>query len=658
MNRRLLLPALLPLVLGACVVSHDPYGRGYGSYTSYNNYRTTQYRYYDEHPTPDGGWCLIVGDHFHDYVADTRYYSYDQTYYRYRGPRVVFYYEYHPVPGGGYCNLHGRHSHNYLPDRGYGRDYTWSNSGYRWRHPATVPAGGNYGGNYGGNRPPPPPGDSGGYRPTYPPPGGGNGGGTPPPPPTGGGWNNPPPGHGGTPPGHGGTPPGQSNDIPPGQVNNPGRGNGGWGNPTPPPPPGRGNDRDDDDDHGDGNGNGRGNGNGGIGDDDGNRGNGNGRGNSGGGWGNPTPPAPPPPPARGNDNDDRTATATGAATRAVAGATPAAAAPGRATRRLPRSRRPRATAAATAAGTGTATPVAVTAAGVPRRLRAAATKPPEPEPLRRPGVRAQRGEHPGRSLLGPAGGRLRYLAPMRLFAIGDTHLPSTRSKDMHRFGWTDHPLPLQRAWDEKVRPEDVVIVAGDISWATRATEVQDDLAWLNARPGRKVLLKGNHDYWWGDSTAKLKKLFEPFPTLEGFLQNSAVQIGPWVIAGTPAVDHARGAPDAGRRDGRRAGEGGLRRARVPAAVALDRRRGAEAGRLEHPAHPDRGGALSAAVLEREEHRVLRGDRGVPRRRSASTATSTPRGSPPASSAIGTQVRYVLASCDAAKFSPVLLDEAG
>jgi predicted phosphohydrolase len=72
---------------------------------------------------------------------------------------------------------------------------------------------------------------------------------------------------------------------------------------------------------------------------------------------------------------------------------------------------------------------------------------------------------------------------MRLFAIGDTHLPSTRHKDMDRFGWSEHPRPLQRAWDERVTADDVVIVAGDISWATRPNEVLDDLKWLDERPG-------------------------------------------------------------------------------------------------------------------------------------------------------------------------------
>ncbi len=121
---------------------------------------------------------------------------------------------------------------------------------------------------------------------------------------------------------------------------------------------------------------------------------------------------------------------------------------------------------------------------------------------------------------------------MRLFAIGDTHLPSTRNKDMDRFGWTGHPEPLRQAWDAKVTADDVVIVAGDISWATRPAEVMGDLQWLDDRPGKKVLLRGNHDFWWGDSTSKLRRLFEPFKSFVGFIHNSAVQVGPYVIAGS------------------------------------------------------------------------------------------------------------------------------
>lgn len=103
---------------------------------------------------------------------------------------------------------------------------------------------------------------------------------------------------------------------------------------------------------------------------------------------------------------------------------------------------------------------------------------------------------------------------------------------MDRFGWAEHPAPLQRNWDATVTNDDCVIVAGDISWATRPHEVMDDLAWLDARPGQKVLLRGNHDFWWGDSSSKLKRLFEPFKSFSGFIQNTAVEVGPYLIAGS------------------------------------------------------------------------------------------------------------------------------
>src|SRR6185503_3545283 len=79
---------------------------------------------------------------------------------------------------------------------------------------------------------------------------------------------------------------------------------------------------------------------------------------------------------------------------------------------------------------------------------------------------------------------------------------------------------------------DVVIVAGDISWASKPNEVEGDLRWLDERPGRKVLLRGNHDYWWGDSASKLRRLFEPYKSFAGFVHNSAVAVGPWLIAGS------------------------------------------------------------------------------------------------------------------------------
>ncbi|HLT29063.1 MAG TPA: metallophosphoesterase [Myxococcaceae bacterium] len=121
---------------------------------------------------------------------------------------------------------------------------------------------------------------------------------------------------------------------------------------------------------------------------------------------------------------------------------------------------------------------------------------------------------------------------MRLFALGDTHLPSTRAKDMHRFGWTDHPAPLAAAWDATVRDGDLVVLVGDLSWATRPHEALGDLAWIHDRPGQKVLVRGNHDFWWGDSATRLRALLADFPSIVGFLHNCAVQVGPYLIAGS------------------------------------------------------------------------------------------------------------------------------
>lgn len=121
---------------------------------------------------------------------------------------------------------------------------------------------------------------------------------------------------------------------------------------------------------------------------------------------------------------------------------------------------------------------------------------------------------------------------MKLFAIGDLHLPSARAKDMLRFGWTGHPGNVAAAWDRLVGPDDLVLVLGDTSWATRPEEVTGDLAWLEARTGRKLLLKGNHDFWWPDSRKRLSAILAPYPSIVAFLHNgSAARVGPYVIAG-------------------------------------------------------------------------------------------------------------------------------
>jgi predicted phosphohydrolase len=127
---------------------------------------------------------------------------------------------------------------------------------------------------------------------------------------------------------------------------------------------------------------------------------------------------------------------------------------------------------------------------------------------------------------------------MRIFAIGDLHLPSLRAKDMDRFGWIGHPKPLAQAWDDLVGDDDLVLLVGDLSWATHSPEAAPDFEWIQARRGKKVLVKGNHDHWWGDSQGKLQTFLAPYPSVIGALHATSktvtrpFQLGRLIIAGT------------------------------------------------------------------------------------------------------------------------------
>ena len=136
----------------------------------------------------------------------------------------------------------------------------------------------------------------------------------------------------------------------------------------------------------------------------------------------------------------------------------------------------------------------------------------------------------------------------RLFAIADLHLSLNGDKPMDIFGdnWAEHPARIAAAWDEMVEVRDTVLLPGDLSWARTLEEAAVDLAWIDARPGRKILMRGNHDMWWG-SLGKLRKAVPPSCTL---LQNCAI-----LVDGRVVVLGARGwtAPDdpvAGPEDGK------------------------------------------------------------------------------------------------------------
>ena len=122
---------------------------------------------------------------------------------------------------------------------------------------------------------------------------------------------------------------------------------------------------------------------------------------------------------------------------------------------------------------------------------------------------------------------------MALYAIADLHLSLGADKPMDVFrGWENYVERLERNWRALVTEEDTVVIAGDISWGMRLEETERDFAFLNGLPGKKLLLKGNHDYWWSTRN-KIETYFAEhgFDTLE-LVFNSAVRVGDIAVCGT------------------------------------------------------------------------------------------------------------------------------
>lgn len=119
---------------------------------------------------------------------------------------------------------------------------------------------------------------------------------------------------------------------------------------------------------------------------------------------------------------------------------------------------------------------------------------------------------------------------MRIFAIGDLHLSHARPKPMSIFGehWRDHAEKIALNWGAIARPEDLLLLVGDLSWAMRLDEARPDLDYIARLPGRKIILKGNHDYWWS-SKAKVRQLCDASIDI---LQADSIIIEDVAIAGT------------------------------------------------------------------------------------------------------------------------------
>lgn len=126
----------------------------------------------------------------------------------------------------------------------------------------------------------------------------------------------------------------------------------------------------------------------------------------------------------------------------------------------------------------------------------------------------------------------------RIWALADLHLSISGEKPMEVFGedWKDHPARMAAAWDRSVEDEDTVLLPGDLSWAMTLDGASDDLGWIGDRPGRKLILRGNHDYWW----SSLARLVDALPDRCEPLQNNS-----FLIDGSAVVVGARGwtAPD-------------------------------------------------------------------------------------------------------------------
>lgn len=123
---------------------------------------------------------------------------------------------------------------------------------------------------------------------------------------------------------------------------------------------------------------------------------------------------------------------------------------------------------------------------------------------------------------------------MSIYAISDLHLSFDGDKPMDIFGkhWENHQDKIKENWKKIVTENDLVILPGDFSWATYIEEMYKSFEYLENLPGKKVLLKGNHDYWWGTITSMKKYLKENnFKTID-FIYNNAFNYENVIILGT------------------------------------------------------------------------------------------------------------------------------
>ena len=119
---------------------------------------------------------------------------------------------------------------------------------------------------------------------------------------------------------------------------------------------------------------------------------------------------------------------------------------------------------------------------------------------------------------------------MAIWAIADLHLSHDQPKPMDIFGeaWANHADKIATNWRRVVGEADLVIIPGDISWAMDLAGARPDLDWIAALPGSKLLVRGNHDYWW----SSISKVRAALPPGLAALQNDHFVFGDWAVCGT------------------------------------------------------------------------------------------------------------------------------
>jgi predicted phosphohydrolase len=123
---------------------------------------------------------------------------------------------------------------------------------------------------------------------------------------------------------------------------------------------------------------------------------------------------------------------------------------------------------------------------------------------------------------------------MALYAIADLHLSLGTDKPMDVFGerWRDYVARLEQQWMEMITEKDTVLVPGDISWAMTMEEALLDLRFLDRLPGQKILVKGNHDFWWGTNGKVEKFMGENAIHSIALIKNNAIRVGHDAVCGT------------------------------------------------------------------------------------------------------------------------------